>query len=143
MTELQELKEKCLKRDGSQKKGATAVDLARLKELRDGEPLSEADLAEVQKRQEERATKDKADFEARQVAKATEVPTESPEQPQGATPSLDAPPEHPRIEALKKALLPFTMIEANVSRPNEYVLFRRGVAITAGDIRNARKAMKL
>ena len=144
MTELQELKKKCLKQDGSPKKGATPEDLARLKELQDGEPLSESDLAEAKKRTEERKVQDKADYEAKQAAKnptPTPAPAENSEQP--LTPTLDTPPEHPRIAKLKLALEPFTKIEAHQSRPNEFVLFTRGISITAGDVRTARKAMKL
>ena len=57
--------------------------------------------------------------------------------------SFDHPPEHPRIVALKEALLPFTQIEAHETRPNEFVLITRGISITAGDVRKARKAMTL
>lgn len=163
MTELQTLKAKCYNKNGSVKKGATPVDLARLKVLQDGEPLSAADLEVAKQREEERATQDKKDFEARQTTKvgAEVVPAAisaetasfsasnevrvSPESPEAveAPTSLDPPPEHPRIVKLKDALRVFTQIEAHESRPDDFVLFTRDVSITAGDVRRARKAMTL
>lgn len=130
MTELQKLKAK--KKAGK----ATAADLTRLKLLRDGEPLSAKDLEVAKQREADRAAKDKADYDARMKAKA----------PWPAAPvdkTLDQPAEHPRIVAIKAALMPFTQIEAHDSRPDEFVLFSRGISITAGDVRKARKAMKL
>lgn len=148
MTEMQKLKIK--KTKGT----ASPAELTRLKVLQDGEPLSEADLENAEKREEERKAKDKADYKARQEAKAgapmTQVAGPTPIAEVGGnvgeamtSPSLDPPPEHPRIVALKEALLPFTQIEANDTRPNEFVLFTRGISITAGDVRKARKAMTL
>ena len=134
MTEMQKLKIK--KTKGT----ASPAELTRLKVLQDGEPLSEADLENAEKREEERKTKDKADYKAKQRAK--DVLT-APKAPIIGMSSLDIPPEHPRIVALKEALLPFTQIEANDTRPNEFVLFTRGISITAGDVRKARKAMTL
>lgn len=129
MTELETLKKK--KKDGK----ATPEDLTRLKLLRDGEPLSAADLENVKKREEDRKAVDKAAFEAKKETKE--------ETPAQDTDALDVPPEHPRITAIKQALMPFTQIEAHESRANEFVLFTRGISITAGDVRKARKAMKL
>jgi len=127
MTEMQKLKIK--KTKGT----ASPTDLTRLKLLQDGEPLSVGDLAEAKRREEERKVKDKEEFEARQK---TAVPAVQDK-------SLDVPPEHPRITKIKEALLPFTQIEAHDSRPNEFVLLTRGVSITAGDVRKARKAMRI
>lgn len=130
-TEMESLKMK------KQMKKATPAELKRLKELQDGEPLSTADLEEAKRREEERGTADKAAFAAKHKTKdeaAVEVPADT---------SLDTPAEHPRILQIKFALLPFTRIEADDSRPDDFVLFTRGVKITAGDVRNARKAMKL
>lgn len=148
MTEMQKLKIK--KTKGT----ASPADLTRLKQLQDGEPLSEADLENAKKREEERDAKDKDDYKARQETKVgapmTQVAGPPPVAEVGGNvgeamtpPSLDPPPEHPRIVALKEALLPFTQIEANDTRPNEFVLFTRGISITAGDVRKARKAMTL
>ena len=163
MTEMETLKKK--KRDGN----ATSEDLTRLKLLQDGEQLSAADLEVAKKREEDRKAKDKADFEAKQAQKAKgmqaeqvpvkpetvmrQVPGPAPVVSVGpetetrgfaiASATLDVPAEHPRITAIKEALLPFTQIEAHDSRPNEFVLFTRGISITAGDVRKARKAMKL
>lgn len=145
MTELETLKKK--KKDGK----ATPEDLTRLKLLQDGEPLSATDLEEAKKREEDRQVADKAAFEARKKGKVTKNksgPLASPEyryqESAGVdTPTLDIPPDHPRIVKMKEALLPFTKIEAHDSRPNEFVLFTRGISITAGDVRAARKAMKL
>ncbi len=180
MTELETLKAKCYNKNGSVKKGATAADLTRLKQLQDGEPLSAADLEVAKQREEDRVAQDKADYEARQQAKvnATTVPEAQAEgmpncfgrfSSPGAldcttvcrytedckkqaksrkaktfnSELLDPPPEHPRIVKLKDALRIFTQIEAHDSRPDDFVLFTRGVSITAGDVRRARKAMML
>lgn len=147
MTELETLKKK--KKDGK----ATPKDLTRLELLQGGEPLSAADLENVKKREEDRKAADKAAFEAKQKAKATEAPvstttSEVAHRAEGETISepattLDIPPDHPRITTMKEALMPFTQIEAHDSRPDEFILFTRGVNITAGDVRKARKAMKL
>lgn len=129
-TELESLKMK------KRMKKATPEDLTRLKLLQDGEPLSAEDLAEAKKREEERKAKDKEEFEANRKVNA----------PVSISPvdkSLDVPPEHPRIMKMKEALLPFTMIEAHDSRPDDFILLTRGVSITAGDVRKARKAMKI
>ena len=140
MTELQTLKKK--KKEGK----ATPEDLTRLKQLQDGEPLSANDLEVAKQREADRKAADKAAYDAKQRAKsvahlknhpAFEGPVLEPEE------GLDIPPDHPRIEQLKLALKPFTKIEVHDSRPNEFVLFTRGVAITAGDVRAARKAMKI
>lgn len=135
MTELETLKKK--KKDGK----ATPEDLTRLKTLQDGEPLSAADLEKAKQREADRAEKAKADFAARQKAKQGNVET-APGAAQTAS-SLDLPADHPRIAAIKQALMPFTQIEVHSSRPNEFTLFTRGIAITAGDVRAAREAMKL
>lgn len=127
MTELQTLKAK--KKSGK----ASPEELTRLKLLQDGEPLSVGDLKNAKKREEERKVADKADYEAKQKEKA-ETPVDK---------SLDQPAEHPRIAKIKEALMPFTQIEAHDSRPDEFVLFNRGINITAGDVRAARKAMKI
>ena len=143
-TELETLKEK-------KKKGeATAEDLVRLKQLQDGEPLSEADLAEAKKREDERKVTDKAEYKAKkEQGKQPEAKPQAPApiietsfDPAPEVP-LDQPPEHPRIVALKEALRPFTQLEAHSSRPDEFVLLTRGVSITAGDVRKAQEAMKL
>ena len=136
MTELETLKKK--KKAGK----ASAEDLVRLKQLIDGEPLSAADLDNAKQREAERAETAKAEFAARQKTKAAEVPAEAASA-EGPTATLDVPADHPRIAALKTALLPFTQIEAHSSRPNEFVLFNRGIAITAGDVRAACEAMRL
>lgn len=138
MTELQTLKKK--KKEGK----ASPEELTRLKTLQDGEPLSAHDLEVAKKREEDRKANDKADYAARKkVSAAANV---SPGGTSVVTPvdkSLDVPPEHPRIAQMKEALLPFTKIEAHDSRPDEFILFTRGVSITASDVRKARKAMKL
>lgn len=131
MTELQRLKN--LKKAGK----ASQVQLDRLKQLQDGEPLSAKDLAAAQQRETERAAKDKAEYDAKHKSETTEEHT----LPQDT--DLDVPAEHPRIAKLKQALMPFTQIEAHNSRPDEFVLFTRGISITAGDVRAARQAMKL
>lgn len=150
-TELQKLKEKCYNKDGSVKKGATQTELARYKQLQDGEPLTKAELAEAEKREAERAEQDTKDFKARQEAKVepAAIPTghvradAEPMDTSTPTASLDPPAEHPRIVQLKDALRIFTQIEAHDSRPDDFVLFTRDVSITAGDVRRARRAMKL
>lgn len=150
MTELQTLKKK--KKEGK----ANAEDLTRLKLLQDGEPLSASDFEKAKEREEDRAVADKKEYDERKEASAklsVSSGGESTGTPVGYVkegtviasqePSLDQPPEHPRIAQIKEALLPFTQIEAHDSRANEFVLFTRGIAITAGDVRRARKAMKL
>lgn len=129
-TEMENLKMK------KRLKKATSKDLTRLKQLQDGEPLSVADLAEAKRREEERKASDIKDFKSRQETKQNEVPV-------SVDSTLDQPPEHPRIAQIKAALEPFTKIEANDTRPDDFILFSRGVSITAGDIRKARKAMKM
>jgi len=136
MTELQVLKKK--KKDGK----ATAEDLVRLKQLQDGEPLSAADLEVAKQREADREAKDKADFAAKQAAKVHAMQAEQPVTPQPAT-KLDIPADHPRIAAIKQALMPFTQIECHSSRQDEFILFTRGISITAGDVRKACEAMKL
>lgn len=138
-TELQTLKKK--KKEGK----AKPEDLTRLKLLQDGEPLSATDLEEAKKREEDRKDADKKAYDERiklQV-KQHEKTTKDICVAALADTSLDQPPEHPRIAQIKEALLPFTQIEAHDSRANEFVLFTRGIAITAGDVRKARKAMKI
>lgn len=141
MTELQTLKKK--KKEGK----ATPEDLTRLKQLQDGEPLSANDLEIAKQREADRKANDKAAYDARQKEKTGAITTGNVKVGADVTivkdPSLDIPPDHPRIMEIKRALTPFTKIEVHDSRPNEFVLFTRGVAITAGDVRAARKAMKL
>lgn len=139
MTELQKLKAK--KKAGK----ATAEDLTRLKQLQDGEPLSAKDLKVARQREKDRVKADKEAFEARHAAtaKPLEVNESDGATPKQETDALDIPPDHPRIVELKQALMPFTQIEAHASRPDEFVLITRGISITAGDVRKARKAMKL
>ena len=139
MTELETLKKK--KKDGK----ATPEDLTRLKLLQDGEPLSASDLKVARKREEDRKVTDKADYKMRQVPGPPPVAIIGGTEGEVITPqtSLDIPPDHPRIMKIKEALMPFTQIEAHDSRPDEFVLFNRGINITAGDVRKARKAMKL
>lgn len=147
-TELTKLKAKCLKQDGSPRKDATGADLARLKQLQDAEPLTKEELEEAGKREETRKQKDIDDYkknqQKRQAAHAVLAgvgpPSTEPD------PALDVPPppaEHPRIATLKQALMPFTMLEVHESRPDEFILINRGTAITAGDVRTARKVMKI
>lgn len=137
MTELQTLKAK------KKANKATPEDLTRLKVLQDGEPLSAGDLAAAKKREadnlaaDKKAYADKVDAGLRKISKAAQDEAEATD------PSLDVQPDHPRIQALKQALMPFTQLEAHESRPNEFVLITRGISITAGDVRKARKAMKL
>ena len=134
MTEMEALKKK--KKGGK----ATAEDLTRLKQLQDGEPLSAADLDAAKKREADRVTADKTAFDAKHAAGARGLDVKET----SAAPSdLDVPAEHPRITAIKQVLMPFTQIEAHDSRPNEFILFTRGISITAGDVRKARQAMKL
>ncbi len=160
MTEIQTLKKK--KKEGK----ATPEELTRLKVLQDGEPVSKSDLAVAEKREADRLAADKAAYEAKHAdAEAAHKAQQQVKQPQTITvgdqesmkamaasgikldvtnpASLDVPAAHPRILTLKEALMPFTRIEAHSSRPNEFVLFTRGISITAGDVRTARKAMKV
>lgn len=146
VTELQKLKEK--KKQGK----LTPEEEIRLKQLIDGEPITKADLAEAQRREAERLEEDKAYYKARH-GKTTEgeIKEQVDEVRTGheagdhvvVETSLDPTTEHPRITKLKEALRPFTMIECHPTRPNEFILFTRGVAITAGDVRTAKKAMKI
>jgi len=138
-TELSKLKKKCLKKDGTPRKDATGKDLARLKQLQDAQPLTTAELEEAKKREDAQKAKDIAAYKARMESQAAAGSTIPP-----ADPKLDKPQpaaEHPRIGALKAALLPFTGLEVHESRPDEFILINRGVAITAGDVRAARRAM--
>ena len=137
MTEMQALKEK--KKAGK----ATPADLDRLKVLQDGEPLSAADLEASRKREAERAAQDKADFNAKKGKAAASKGKAAASPPTTATGEFDIPADHPRIAEIKKALLPFTQIDAHASRQDEFVLFTRGISITAGDVRRACEAMKL
>jgi hypothetical protein len=141
-TELSKLKAKCLK-DGSPKKGATGPDLARLKQLQDAEPLSKAELEEAGKREEERKQKDIDDYKARKDATTRAEQTGIPEEKPDKALDVPQPAEHPRITAIKQALMPFTQLEVHDSRPDEFILINRGTAITAGDVRTAKKAMKI
>ena len=142
MTEMATLKKK--KKDNK----ATQADLERLKILQDAEPLTVGEIAEAQRREDDRAAKDKADFEAKQRGGqpiVADIPGEikgGPGAVQTAS-SLDIPAEHPRIVKLKAALMPFTQLEAHHSRPDDFILITRGVSITAGDVRAAIEAMKL
>lgn len=144
-TELQSLKMK------KRMSKATPEDLTRLKLLQDGEPLSAADLENAREREEERKATDKVDYAARQKGKQPKTITLDDQAESmkmmarlgSEDKTLDIPSEHPRIAQIKEALLPFTKIEAHDSRPDEFTLFTRGISITAGDVRNARKAMKL
>lgn len=141
-TELSKLKKKCLKKDGQPRADAKSEDLLRMKILMDGEGLSKAEIDEAQKREQERKDKEIADFKARKAAEKGAAGQLAPQ----ADPSLDTPAvaaEHPRIAALKQALLPFTQLEVNETRQDEFILVNRGVAITAGDVRTARRAMKI
>ena len=145
-TELTRLKAKCLNKDGSPKKGATGIDLARLKQLQDAEPLTKDELAEAQNREAKRHEEDVKAFQAKQEAKIVEkVLAQTTGTPTSLNPALDKvePAEHPRITTLKQALMPFTMLEVHESRPDEFILINRGTAITAGDVRAARKAIKI
>lgn len=146
MTELETLKKK--KKAGK----ANAVDLTRLKVLQDGEPLSAGDLEAAKQREAAQLEADKAAFaEKRKIQASTrqggweqgEGVSHASVGDSGEGESLDIQPEHPRIQTLKAALKPFTQIEADDSRPDEFVLFVRGTTITAGDVRKARKAMKI
>lgn len=132
-TELEALKMK------KRMKKATPADLERLKVLQDGEPLSAADLENAKKREDKRAQADKTAYEAKRATATLNVSSGG----ESRAFSLDQPAEHPRIVKMKEALLPFTQIEAHDSRPNEFVLFTRGISITAGDVRKARQAMKI
>jgi hypothetical protein len=142
MTELEQLKKKCLKADGQPRKDATGPDLKRLKMLRDAEPLSRKELDEAQRRENEQKAKEVEDFKARKAAEKTAAATGQPI-PQ-ADLALDVPavaPEHPRITALKQALFPLANLAVEESRPNDFILVNRGVAITAGDVRRAKALM--
>ena len=57
--------------------------------------------------------------------------------------AIPTPVEDPRIAELKLAIEPFTKIEADDGRSDEFVLIVRGVSITAGDVRRAVEAMKI
>ena len=153
-TELAQLKAKCLKKDGTPRKDAKAEELVRLKVLIDAEPLTQAEIDEAKKRESERHAKDVANYQAKKsqqletlqetlaalaVQKAPEQIVMMPEPDR----SLDIPPDHPRIMALKNALKIFTQIECHPSRPDDFILFCRGVNITAGDVRTAQKAMRI
>ena len=143
-TELSKLKKKCLKKDGTPRKDATGKALARLKQLMDAEPLSKAELEDAQKREDKQLEKDKADYKARMESKRIAAATGEPEpQPDKKLDKPQPAAEHPRINKLKDALEPFTKLEVHESRPDEFILINRGVAITAGDVRTARRAMKL
>lgn len=137
MTELETLKQKCLKKDGSPRINAESADLVRLKVLQDADPLSKAELEEAKVREDKRIEQDRAAFKAKQEAQGRDVVAPDPaiDKPQ--------PTEHPRITALKTALLPFTQLEVNETRSNDFILINRGIAITAGDVRAARKAMQI
>lgn len=142
-TELETLKQKCLKADGQPKADATGKDLARLKQLQDGEPISKAELAEAKKREAENKAKDIADYKARKAAEAGAVAGQPVPQ---ADPALNLPPapaEHPRIAALKTALLPFTQLTVHESRSDDFILMVIGGTITAGDVRAATRAMQI
>ena len=124
---------------------ATPDELTRLKVLIDGEPLSKADLEVAKDREAKRVADDKAVYDARHAAadRGLEVTAANTTEGKVIAKELNPPAEHPRIVALKNALNPFTQLEVHDSRPSEVVLIVRGIAITAGDVRNARKAMKL
>ncbi len=144
MTELQSLKKKCLTEKGVIKKDASEVDLKRMKQLQDAEPVSAEDIAIAEKREEERKEKDVADFKVRQQEKSNTANVGG-EIRQPADPALDkiAQQEHPRIAKLKAALLPFSQIQQDPGRDASTVLITRGVSITAGDVRNAIGAMQV
>jgi hypothetical protein len=144
MTELETLKKKCLKKDGSPRADATGRDLARLKVLKDAEPLTNAELEEAAKREEAQKEADKETYRKRMAAKAHAAATGQTIPP--PDPALDVPPpppEHPRVSNLKQCLMPLANLEVHESRPDEFILVNRGVAITAGDVRRARKAMTI
>ncbi len=46
-----------------------------------------------------------------------------------------------RIDLLEKAIEPFTKIDCDAGRKDDFVLFTRETTITAGDVRRARKSM--
>ena len=136
MTEIATLKKK--KKDNK----ANQAELERLKILQDAEPLTAGEIAEAQRRENDRQAADASAYAAKQAAKGgATVVTEAPVGHIGST--LDVPAEHPRIAQLKAALLPFTQLEAHHSRPDDFILITRGVSITAGDVRAAIEAMKL
>ena len=139
MTELEQLKQKCLKKDGQPRADATGPDLARLKVLRDADPLSQAELDEAKKREAENKEKEITDYKARMVAKNTAAATGQPVPKPDAALDVPAPaPEHPRIIELKQALFPLANLAVEESRPDEFILVKRGVAITAKDVRRAK-----
>ena len=146
-TELEQLKKKCLKKDGTPRADAKGSDLARLKILIDGQQLSQAEIEEAKKREEARKQKEIDDYKKRKAAQTGAVPPAVPP----ADPALNAPvppAEHPRITALKQALMPFTQLEVNETRPDEFIMLvtgntGHGGKLTAGDVRNARKAMAI
>ena len=142
-TELTKLKKKCLKKDGSPRADATGPDLARLKQLQDAEPLSKQELEEAGTREESRKQKDIDDYKARKESQTRAAQTGIPEAQPDKALDVPQPAEHPRIIDLKQALMPFTMLEVHESRPDDFILINRGTAITAGDVRTARKAMKI
>lgn len=148
-TELTRLKAKCLKKDGMPRRDAKAEDLLRLKQLQDAEPLTKAELEEAEKREAKQKEIDVLDYKARMAAKTTVDENRDIRMAlhHGTTtdPELDKPKttEHPRIATLKDALRVFTQLEVHPSRPDEFILIQRGVAVTAGDVRQAQKAMKI
>lgn len=136
MTELEQLKAKCLKKDGSPRKDAKSHDLVRLKQLQDGEPLTEAELKEAKRREAQRHEQEVKAYKEKHQSKQPAQPA-----PKTAASEYDQPADHPRIQKIKQALMPFTQLEVHESRPDDFILINRGVAITAGDVRLARKAM--
>lgn len=148
-TELIKLKKKCLKKDGQPRADAKSEDLLRMKILLDGEGLSKTEIEEAQKREAENKEKEIDDYKKRMAAKSSAAATgHTTEQPD---PSLDIPPqpaEHPRIVKLKAALLPFTQLEVQETRADEFIMLNtgnsgKGGSITAGDVRQARRAMNV
>jgi hypothetical protein len=128
-TELEKLKKK-------RKAGKiTAMELKRLKALQDSEPLSQDELNEARKREETR--------QAQEIEEYNKKKSKPQAEPDPALDKPETPDDHPRITKLKDALRPFTMLDANDSRPDDFILVRRGGAITAGDVRAARKAMNI
>lgn len=139
MTELQKLKKKCYKQNGQPRKDASEADLKRIKQLRDAEPLSQTDINEAQKREENRQEQAEKEFKDKRQGNSNATATLPPD------PAIDKPvqEEHPRVKTLKQALSIFAQLEVDPGRQNEFVLIVRGVAITAGDVRDAREAMKV
>ena len=144
MTELQNLKKKCLTPTGQRKKNASEADWKRMKQLQDNEPVSAADIKAAEEREAKRKEDDIADFKAKKAEKSNTTTGEG-DIATAPDPTLDkqAPQEHPRIAALKKALLPFSQIQQDPGRDASTVLINRGIAITAGDVRNAIEAMRI